>query len=53
MSTVRTHVLVCLCPCVSHFICIASVDSAVESVPGWANLVKGVQCYELFGGITH
>ena len=32
---------------------IASVDSAVKWVPGGDNLVKGVQCYELFGGIAH
>ena len=31
---------------------IASVDSAVKLVPGGDNLVKGVQCYELFGGIA-
>ena len=35
------------------FIRIASVDSAVKWVPGGDNLVKGVQCYELFGGIAH
>ena len=29
-----------------------SVDSAVKWVPGGDNLVKGVQCYELFGGIA-
>ena len=34
------------------FIHIASVDSAVKWVPGGDNLVKGVQCYELFGGIA-
>ena len=34
------------------FIRIASVDSAVKWVPGGDNLVKGVQCYELFGGIA-
>ena len=31
---------------------IASVDSDVKWVPGGDNLVKGVQCYELFGGIA-
>ena len=34
------------------FIRIASVDLAVKWVPGGDNLVKGVQCYELFGGIA-
>ena len=34
------------------FIRIALVDSAVKWVPGGDNLVKGVQCYELFGGIA-
>ena len=29
-----------------------SVDSAVKRVPGGDNLLKGVQCYELFRGIT-
>ena len=29
-----------------------SVDSAVKLVPGGDNLVKGVQCYEPFGGIA-
>ena len=37
-----------LCPWARHFICIASFDSAVKLVPGGDNLVKGVQCYELF-----
>ena len=41
-----------LCPRVRHFICIASVDSAVKCVPGGDNLVKGVKCYELCGGIA-
>ena len=41
-----------LFPWARHFICIASVDSAVKWVPGWDNLVKGVQCYVLFGGIA-
>ena len=35
-----------------HFICISSVDSDVKWVPGGNTLVKGVQCYELFGGIA-
>ena len=35
-----------------HFIRIASVDSAVKWVPGGVNVVKDVQCYELFGGIA-
>ena len=39
-------------PWARDFIRIASVDSAVKWVPGWDNLVKGVQCYELFGGIA-
>ena len=30
-----------LCPWARHFIRIASVDSAVEWVPSWDNLVKG------------
>ena len=34
------------------FIRIAWVDSAVKWVPGGDNLVKGVQCYEIFGGIA-
>ena len=41
-----------LCPWARHFIRIASVDSDVKWVPGGDNLVKGVQCYELFGGIA-
>ena len=36
-------------PWARDFIRIASVDSAVKWVPGGDNLVKGVQCYELFG----
>ena len=40
-----------LCPLARHFIRIASVDSAVKLVPGGDNLVKDVQCYELFEGI--
>ena len=40
-------------PWARDFIRIASVDSAVKWVPGGDNLVKGVQCYELFGGIAH
>ena len=39
-----------LCHWARHFIHIASVDSAVKWVPCGDNLVKGVQCYELFGG---
>ena len=35
-----------------HFIRVASVDSAVKLVPAGDNLVKGVQCYEIFGGIA-
>ena len=31
---------------------LASVDSAVKWAPGGDNLVKGVQCYELIGGIA-
>ena len=41
-----------LYPWARHFICIASVDSAVKLVPGGDNLMKGVQCYELFKGIA-
>ena len=41
-----------LCPLARHFTCIASVDSAGKWVPGGDNLVKGVQRYELFGGIA-
>ena len=39
-------------PWTRYFIRIASVNSAVKWVPGGDNLVKGVQCYELFGGIA-
>ena len=39
-------------PWARDIIRIASVDSAVKWVPGGENLVKGVQCYELFGGIA-
>ena len=39
-------------PWARDFIRIASIDSAVKWVPGGDNLVKGVQCYELFGGIA-
>ena len=39
-------------PWARDFIRIASVDSAVKWVPGGDNLVNGVQCYELFGGIA-
>ena len=41
-----------LFPRARDFIRIASVDSAVKLVPGGDNLVKDVQCYELFGGIA-
>ena len=41
-----------LCPWARHFINIASVDSAVKWIPGGNNLVRDVQCYELFGGIA-
>ena len=41
-----------LCLWARHFTRIASVDSAVKWAPGGDNLVKGVQCYELFGGIA-
>ena len=34
-----------LCPRARHFIRVASVDSAVNCVPGGDNLVMGVQCY--------
>ena len=39
-------------PWARDFIRIASVNSAVKWVQGGDNLVKGVQCYELFGGIA-
>ena len=39
-------------PWARDFIRIASVYSAVKLVPAGDNLVKGVQCYELFGGIA-
>ena len=39
-------------PWARDFIRIASVGSAVKWVPGGYNLVNGVQCYELFGGIA-
>ena len=39
-------------PWARYFIRIASVDWAVKRVPGGDNLVKSVQCYELFGGIA-
>ena len=41
-----------LFPWARYFICIASVDSAVKWAPGGDNLMKSVQCYELFGGIA-
>ena len=41
-----------LCLQARHFIHFASVDSFVKLVPGGDNLEKGVQCYELFGGIA-
>ena len=41
-----------LCPWARNFIRVATVDSAVKWVPGGDNLVKGVQCYELFRGIA-
>ena len=41
-----------LCPWARHFIRIASVGSAVKWVPGGDNLMKDVQCYELFGGMA-
>ena len=41
-----------LCPWSRHFFHIASVDSAVKWVPGGDILMKGVQYYELFGGIA-
>ena len=41
-----------LFPWARYCICIASVDSAVKWVPGGDNLVKDVQCNELFGGIA-
>ena len=39
-------------PWARDFIRIASVDSALKWVPGGDSLVKGVQCYELLGGIA-
>ena len=41
-----------VCTRAKHVIRIASFDSAVKLLPGGDNLVKGVQCYELFGGIA-
>ena len=41
-----------LYPLARHFVRIASVDSAVKLVPGEDNLMKGIQDYELFGGIA-
>ena len=58
MSTLDTNVdgsipsIKMFSPWARDFIRIASVDSAVKWVPGGDNLVKGVQCYELFGGIA-
>ena len=42
-----------LFPWARDFIRIASVDTAVKWVPVGDNLVKDVQCYELFGGVAH
>ena len=44
--------IIMLCHWAGHFIRIASVNIAVKWVPGGNNLVKGVQCYELFTGIA-
>ena len=58
MSTLDTNVdgsipsIKMFSPRARDFIRIASVDSAVKWVPGGDNLVKGVQWYELFGGIA-
>ena len=58
MSTLDTnvagsnHSIKMFSPWARDFIRIASVDSAVKWVLGGDNLVKGVQCYELFGGIA-
>ena len=58
MSTLDTNVdgsilsINMFSPWARDFIRIASVDSAVKWVSGGDNLVKGVQCYELFGGIA-
>ena len=41
-----------LCPSARHFIHIVSIDSAVKVIPGGDNLMKGVECYELFGRIA-
>ena len=41
-----------LCHWARYFIRIASDDSAVKSVPGGDKRMKGVQCYELIGGIS-
>ena len=41
-----------LCPWARLFIRIASVHLAVKWVPGGDILMKGVQCYKLFGGIA-
>ena len=58
MSTLDTNVdgsipsINMFSPWARDFIRISSVDSAVKWVPGADNLVKGVQCYELFAGIA-
>ena len=58
MSTLDTNVdgsipsVKMFSPWARDFIRIALVDSAVKWVPGVDNPVKGVQCYELFGGIA-
>ena len=49
---VQTLASVCCVLEQSHFICIASFHSAVKWVPGEDNLMMGVQCYELLGGIA-
>ena len=41
-----------ICALEQDTIRIASVDSAEKLVPGWGNLVKGVQCHELYVGIA-
>ena len=45
-------VITMLCPPAAHFIRIASVDPAVKCVSCGDTLVKGVQCYELFGRVA-
>ena len=49
-STVQTPAASLCCVLEQDTSRIASVDLAVERVPGGDTIVKGVQCYEFFGG---